>query len=179
MPIPRLEASRLVLRPFSLSDAKSVQKLAGDKRIAATTAAVPHPYLDGMAEEWISQHAGWFDERRDATFAIELRTSAELIGCISLMGISKTHAKAEMGYWIGVDYWNQGFATEAAKQIIKFGFTELELNRIVARHMASNPQSGKVMIKAGMKKEAYLRQDFFRDGAFYDMVVFGILKSDF
>jgi hypothetical protein len=53
---PTLETPRLVLRPFTLEDAPAVQRLAGAKEVAATMLAVPHPYEDGIAEQWISTH---------------------------------------------------------------------------------------------------------------------------
>ena len=60
--IPTLETERLVLRPFGLHDAADVQRLAGDRAIADTTLNIPHPYEDGMAEEWIFKHQDAFDK---------------------------------------------------------------------------------------------------------------------
>ncbi len=70
-----IETKRLLLRSFELSDAKDVQRLAGDRAIADTTLNIPHPYEDGMAEEWISVHRLKFEAGELSNFAIVLRTS--------------------------------------------------------------------------------------------------------
>src|SRR3982750_3610086 len=87
-----------------------------------------------------------------ATFAIVERESAKLVGAISLM-IKREHRRAELGYWIALDCWNLGYATEASARIIDFGFEELGLHRIEARHFIRNPASGRVMQKLGMQQE--------------------------
>ena len=74
---------RLVLRPFTLTDAPQVKALAGDRKIYETTLFVPYPYDDGMAESWISTHQAGFYEGRGVVFAICLASGA-LIGAISL-----------------------------------------------------------------------------------------------
>ncbi len=176
--IPTLTSERLLLRPFKLSDAKEVQRQAGNPKVAATTATIPHPYLDGMAEEWISKHNEWFEKGLNVAWAIEIKESKTLIGCISL-GINRAHFRAEMGYWIGEEFWNKGYCSEAAVEAIRYGFKVLKLNKIVARHVADNPGSGRVMLKAGMVQEAHLAQDCFKDGKFHDMLVYGFLREKF
>ena len=121
---PTLETARLVLRPFRTADADEVQRLAGDRAVADTTLNVPHPYEDGMAEKWISNHRDWFERREQALFAITLRSDGTLIGTVGLR-IHGEDQRAELGYWIGKPYWNQGFCTEAAGAIIGFGFEQL------------------------------------------------------
>ena len=79
-----LTTDRLLLRPFTLSDAPTVQRLAGDRDIASTTLNIPYPYEDGMAEEWIKKHSEQFEQREEVTFAITLRQDKALIGAISL-----------------------------------------------------------------------------------------------
>jgi [ribosomal protein S5]-alanine N-acetyltransferase len=176
---PTLSTDRLILRPFRLSDCKEVQRIAGDERIAKTTLSVPHPYPDGAAEEWIATHPKSYAHGEAVTFAIELKTSNALIGCISIAGISKTHKRGEVGYWIGTEFWNQGYCTEALRALIEFGFKELSLNKLTSRHMSKNPQSGKVMLKAGMKQEGVLRDDCFRYEQFEDSVVYGLVARDY
>jgi RimJ/RimL family protein N-acetyltransferase len=177
MPQPTLETDRLRLRPFTVDDARLVRELAGAREVAATTLNVPHPYEEGMAEAWIATHAPAYAADEMATFAITLAESAELIGSIGLR-IGRSHARAELGYWIGVPHWGRGYATEAARAVIAFGFEELGLNRIYAQHMASNPASGRVMQKAGMRHEGTLRQHVTKFGVRDDIAIYGILASD-
>ena len=77
---PTLEADRLILRPFTLADAPDVQRLAGDKAIAATTLNIPHPYEDGVAENWIESHQEKFEKGQLVNFAITLRANGPSIG---------------------------------------------------------------------------------------------------
>lgn len=174
--IPTIKTDRLTLRPFKLSDAKEVQRQAGNPKVAATTATIPYPYPDGAAEDWISKHQEWFEKGLAVDWAIELNESNFLIGCISL-GVSKTHQRAEVGYWIGEENWSKGYCSEAAKAAFKYAFEEMKLNKITSRHMLENPASGKVMQNAGMEQEGILRQDFCKNGRFVDMVVYGLLKD--
>ena len=174
-----LTTDRLLLRPFTLSDAPTVQRLAGDRDIASTTLNIPYPYEDGMAEEWIKKHSEQFEQREEVTFAITLRQDKALIGAISLMALDQQHARAEMGYWIGKPYWNNGYCTEAAEAVLRYGFTELGLNRIYAHHFGRNPASGRVMEKIGMVYEGCLRQHVQKWGVSEDLKIYAILKSEY
>jgi RimJ/RimL family protein N-acetyltransferase len=174
---PTLETERLILRPFDLSDAGEVQRLAGDRAIADTTLLIPHPYEDGMAEEWISGHAAKHDAGEAVNFAIVLREGEKLIGSIGLT-LEPLHKRAELGFWVGKPYWNRGYCTEAAHQILRHGFEELELNRIFAVFFPRNPASGRVLQKLGMRLEGCLRQHGRRWEKYEDLVVYGILRSE-
>lgn len=176
--IPFLESKRLILRPFLLNDAPTVQTFAGNYKVAEMTATIPHPYLDGMAEAWIKTHLKSWQEQILLTLAMEEKNSQKLIGCISL-GFNQLHQRAELGYWIGEPYWNQGFCTEAGKCLVSFAFKKLNLRKITSSHMTKNPASGKVMQKIGMIQEGMLRQQFFRMGEFHDAVIYGLLKEEF
>ena len=114
-----IETRRLILRPFELSDAADVQRLAGDFEIADTTLNIPHPYEDGMAEEWISTHASSFEQGEHAAYAITQRDDDQLVGAISLV-IERRFDKAELGYWIGKPFWNRGFCTEASVALLSY-----------------------------------------------------------
>jgi ribosomal-protein-alanine N-acetyltransferase len=144
---PILSNEDLILRPFVDEDAPRVQLLAGDQRIAATTATIPHPYPDGAALAWISQTREQWASAETASFAITLAPAAELAGAISLMNIKD--GVAELGYWVGAPYWGRGIATCAARCLIDFGLSELGLRRIHARCLSRNPASGKVLLRCG------------------------------
>ncbi len=175
---PVLQTSKFKLRPFILSDAKEVQRQAGDPRVAATTLTIPHPYLDGAAEAWISSHNADAEKGLALQWAIESLKDNRLVGCISL-AINKNHRRAELGYWIGADFWNQGIGTEAAIKVTEFAFKVLNLNKITARHMYDNPGSGRIMQKIGMEKEGLTKQEVLKNGKFVDLVVYGFLKEDY
>jgi RimJ/RimL family protein N-acetyltransferase len=174
---PTLSGPRIVLRPFSLQDAPAVQALAGAPEVASTTLTIPHPYGDGVAEAWIRMHAESYATGALASFAIVAAATRELIGAIGLT-ISVAHARAELGYWVGVPFWNQGYATEAGAMIVRFGFERLGLNRIHAQHFVRNPASGRVLRKLGMRHEGCLRQHVRRWGSFEDVEQYGILARE-
>jgi RimJ/RimL family protein N-acetyltransferase len=176
-PQPLLETKRLILRPFQLSDAKEVQRLAGVKEIASTTLNIPHPYPDGAAEAWISTHQDTYEAGKGVVYAITYRVVSHLVGAISLMDLSQGH-QAELGYWIGSPHWNRGYCTEAARALMQFGFERLGLHRIHARHLSRNPASGRVMQKLGMQYEGKRRQHVEKWGVFEDLEMYGILKAE-
>lgn len=174
---PTLETGRLILRPFALTDAPAVKRLAGDREMASTTLNIPHPYEDGMAEKWISAHQQQFEKGELVNFAVTLRPDGSLIGAMGLR-ITPAHFHAELGYWIGKPYWNHGYATEAAKVVVRYGFEVAGLNRIHAHHFTRNPASGRVMQKIGMKHEGRMRQFVKKWDAFEDLEMYAILRSD-
>ena len=176
--MPIIETKRLILRPFNLSDAKDVQRLAGHERVYETTLNIPHPYEDGMAEEWISKHQEFFEKEQEIALAITDKKSGNLVGGLSLFP-NRRFDRAEVAYFIGYEFWNNGFATEALKGIIEFGFKNLNLNRIYAMYFINNKASGKVMKKAGMRYEGLFRQHLKKGDKYYDLEYYGILKEDY
>ncbi len=174
---PVYETERLRLRRPTLGDTARMVELAGDYRIAATTLLLPHPYLPEHAEGFVRAIAEGWQNKDDFTFALALKGDDHLIGVMGLGPLTPWN-RAEIGYWIGVPYWGQGYATEAARRVIQFGFETVGLNRIYAGHYAHNPASGRVMQKAGMTYEGTLRQHYLRFGQYYDGVMYGILRSE-
>ena len=174
---PSLETARLLLRPFALTDAAAVRHLAGDPEIAATTLNVPHPYEDGMAEKWIATHQERFEKGELVNFAITLRADEILVGAIGLH-LTPPHGRAELGYWIGKPFWGQGYCTEAAEAVVRYGFEVTGLNRIEAHHFTRNPASGRVLQKLGMRHEGRLRQHVKKWDAFEDVELYAILEND-
>lgn len=176
--LPSLKTRRLLLRPFSLDDAPRVQALAGAWEVASTTANIPHPYEDGIAEAWINSHHQAYQAEERLTLAIASVSESALVGAIGIR-INKNNNLGEIGYWIGVPYWNQGFCTEAAQAILSYGFNSLGFNRIQARHLTRNPASGRVMRKIGMRHEGTLRQSVFCWGRYEDIEMYAILREQF
>ncbi|WP_415909052.1 GNAT family N-acetyltransferase [Oleiharenicola sp. Vm1] len=174
---PLIETPRLVLRALDLTDAPAVQRLAGAREVAQATALIPHPYPDGVAEQWIATHAAEWAAHRGLSLAVTLKPTGELIGAIGLT-FATAHARAELGYWIGVPFWRHGFATEAATALTDFGFRVLGLNRVQAHHYASNPASGRVLLKVGMRREGTSPRMMRKNERFEDVVFYGVLRRD-
>jgi RimJ/RimL family protein N-acetyltransferase len=172
-----LRTERLVLRPFEVADAPDVQRLAGAWEIADTTLSIPHPYPDGAATEWIRTHEAAWERGTSVKYAITLRSPVTLIGAIGL-DIAGHSSWGELGYWVAVSHWNRGYCTEAARAILTFGFGELRLHRIQARHLTRNPASGRVLQKIGMRLEGVLREAVRKWDRFEDLAVYGVLASD-
>jgi RimJ/RimL family protein N-acetyltransferase len=174
---PVLRTARLILRPFEAGDAPEVERLAGAREIADTTLSVPHPYPSGGAASWIATHPARWAERSDIVYAITLAATGELIGAMNL-AIAPAHSRAELGYWIGLPWWNNGYCTEAARAFVAFGFDTLGLHRIEARHFVRNPASGRVLVKLGMRFEGVHRDAVRKWERFEDMAYYGRLVTD-
>ncbi|MFO7963083.1 MAG: GNAT family N-acetyltransferase [Desulfobacterales bacterium] len=174
---PTIETKRLILRPFAVTDAADVQRLAGDRAIADTTVNVPHPYEDGFAESWIGTHRLNFDNGTDVHFAITIKPDGQLVGAISLMGMVSGH-QAELGYWIGKPYWNRGYCTEASCAVLAHAFSKLGLIRVHACHFAGNPASGRVLQKIGMAYEGCRRHHVRKWDKPVNLEMYGILEAE-
>ena len=178
MSVPTLETDRLILRRLEVSDARIVQQLAGAREVAEMTLLMPHPYPDDAAEPFIRGTWEAAAQGKDFTFAVTCKADSVFVGIISIHGNS-THNRAEIGYWIGVPYWGNGYATEATKAVIALGFETLNYNRIYAGYFTKNPASRRVQEKAGMTFEGILRQDVIRWGVPQDHGMCAILREEY
>lgn len=196
-----LISTRLRLRPFEPADAPAVHSLAGAAEVAEMMLHVPHPYPEGYAERWIAgQRAGV--DRGLLTWAVTLREPPDrrqdtrreegesagggspddgdrqgaVVGTVTL-SITAAHQRADLGYWVGVPYWGRGYATEAARLVISYGFDRLHLHRIQARCFPRNGASARVLQKAGMRYEGTLRGYLRKGDAFEDALLFAIVTG--
>ena len=172
-----LRSDRLVLRPLTPDDAPLVQRLAGEKDVASTTRLLPHPYPPGMAEQWIATLPGLYQRAEMVNWGVTMN-GGPVLGTIRLT-LNPADNHAEMGYWIGKPFWNNGYCTEAARAVVVYGFDVLGLERIYANYLARNPASGRVLHKLGMQQEGLLRRHRRKYGRYEDLVVCGLLKSEY
>jgi ribosomal-protein-alanine N-acetyltransferase len=175
---PTLHTDRLVLRPFAMTDCADVTRLAGEREIAATTLMIPHPFYLADAERWIGAHQERFDKGDGVSWAVTRADDGALVGAVGL-NITADHDRAELGYWVGVPFWGQGFATEATRAALRYGFRELKLNRIFAYHFTGNDASGRVLRKLGMIHEGCARQHMKKWGAYVDCEQYGLVRADY
>jgi [ribosomal protein S5]-alanine N-acetyltransferase len=143
----RIALHPVVLRAFAFADAPRVTELCGDWDVARMTGLIPHPYLPGMAESFI---ATCRDAGASRTFAITRADDGLLVGAIGLA--ASADAADSFGYWVGRPYWDNGYATAAARAVIALAFSRLDIDSLHAMHLARNPASGRVMAKCGMSE---------------------------
>jgi RimJ/RimL family protein N-acetyltransferase len=139
--VPVLETERLVLRAPRRGDAKAMALLVNDRRIAANTARIPHPYGLDDAEQFIAAV-----NKGDGEICFALTLDGALIGACGL-----DPRGPELGYWLGVAYWGRGFATEAARAVIDYAFGELDYEVLLSGARVTNPASRRVLEKCGFQ----------------------------
>ena len=139
-----LETERLALRRPTLADVKAITNLANDRRIAENTRRLPHPYLQDHAVEFVRAMAA---DRRETVFLIEHTHTP-----IGMVGIDwREQSAPELGYWLGFEYWGQGFGTEAARAVIDFFFEEFDAEHLISGARVANPSSRNILEKCGFQ----------------------------
>ena len=141
--IPVLKTERLSLRAPRHGDAKAMTLLVNDRRIAANTARIPHPYSVDDAKQFLTAA-----NKRDGELCWAITLDGALIG---MCGLDPNREDRELGYWLGVAYWGRGFATEAARAVIDYVFGDLECEALQSGARVSNPASRRVLEKCGFQ----------------------------
>jgi len=173
---PKIETERLVLTELKSVDIPEIVKHASNKNISDFTLNLPFPYSEKDAIYWINLANQGFKNGTNIIFGIRLKTDNQFIGGISLT-IERKFNRAEIGYWIAEPFWRKGYATEATRSIIKYGFDNLDLNKLTSSHLAKNPASGKVMENSGMKKEGELKEHILKKSEYHDLILYGLTKK--
>ncbi len=175
---PQLTTERLCLNALQVKDIPAIVTYAADVRITQYTLNIPTPYAEKDAVYWLNMAQEGFKEGTHFIFAIRKKAQQDFMGGIGLT-LEKRFNRAEIGYWLAVPFWNQGYITEATKALIQFGFEQLHLNKITSSHFEENPASGKVLQKSGLQKEGVLKEHVFKEGRYYNLVVYGLTQQDF
>ncbi|MCH5304702.1 MAG: GNAT family N-acetyltransferase [Ruminococcus sp.] len=175
----KLETERLVLREFKLSDALNMyNNWASNPNVTKFLIWEPYKSVEDV-EEYIKTVINEYEKLDKYDWVIVEKSSGQAIGNISVVKINEPTSCMKIGYCLGEKFWHNGIMTEAFMRVIKFLFEEVGCNRIEATHDVSNPNSGKVMEKCGLKYEGTLRQSSVNNQGVYDCVVRSILKSEY
>lgn len=172
--LPVLRTKRLVLRPFHAADAEAMFPYTSDPRVTKFVRFRTHRSLAETRAAIRMIRTG----KAFQAWAITLRQGGELIGACGFVAPKVEHARGEIGYWLGPQHWGKGYAAEAAKAVIGYGFQKLRLNRIEAVCSPENPPAARVLEKAGMKYEGLLRQYERIKGRFIDLQMYSMLRSE-
>lgn len=175
----RLETERLILRSLNIDDAKEIHENIKDKDVSKWTANVPYPYTLEMAHQFIEQSHITIENNKHIELGIVLKDANKLIGVVGLLNLDLRNKHAEIGYWLGKNYWGKGFMPEAAKRIIKFGFNELDLHKIYGKHIDVNTNSKRIFEKLGFTQEGLLREQSLKEGIYYNKPIWSLLRDEF
>lgn len=175
--MPALETERLLLRRIAMRDAPDIFAYSADEEVARhvlwsaqRSIAEARDYCRYMLRRYrADEPSSWG--------IVEKRTGA-MVGTIGFMHHNDENATVEVGYSLARWLWNRGYMTEALARVIDYTFAAMDVNRIEAQHELTNPASGRVMEKCGMKKEGVLRQRLYNKGRFVDVALYAILRGD-
>lgn len=173
-----LETERLILRKFKIEDASGVfNNWATDPETNKYLSWNLHKDVNEtkeIIEKWISEYANG-----SYNWIVELKDTKEVIGSIGEQGKNLKHKTISLGYCYGSKYWNKGYASEALKRVIEYLLSEQDFYLVEANHRSSNPASGRVMQKAGMKYDGTLRERRIDpDGTRSNMIYYSITKDE-
>jgi ribosomal-protein-alanine N-acetyltransferase len=176
--LPTLETDRLILRKMILDDAEAIFAYASDPEVSRYTLWDTHRTIED-SRAFLRLVLDKYESGGEPDWGILYKGDHRFVGTCGFASWEAGHARAELGYVIHREYWGQGLVPEAVRAMISFGFERMGLNRIEARCIAENAASVRVMEKAGMTYEGTLRQREFIKGAYRDMKLYSILRSEF
>ena len=166
----------VIIRSFISEHAESISKYANNKKIADNLRDIfPFPYTLQDATDWIELATS---SEPSAHFAIEFKN--ECIGGIGLTLMEDIFShSAEIGYWLGEPFWGKGIISECINPVLNYAFSNLGLERVFALTYTSNAGSMRVLEKNNFTLEGTFKKGAYKDGIFYDVIQYAILKEDF
>lgn len=174
-----IETERLILRKFNLKDVTSAFKnWASDKEVQyfyREPVYETKEKTEALLKDYIEKYKGLNYYR----WAVILKESGECIGQIAYFFVDSENNSAEIEYCIGKHFQNKGYATEAAVNVIDFGFKKISLHKVQISHMGGNNKSKRVIEKCGFKYDGTLRDYFYIVGKYVDRVYYSILENEY
>lgn len=178
VPFPRLETERLFLRQVEVNDLEQLYEMLSDPEVARFDYFYPVTSRE-KAMKFIERYNEELEESEEITWGIILKETNELIGTCCLGDFDDGARRSEIGYAITKQQWNKGYATEALKAVIEFGFNRMNLNRIEATITPGNDASVKVLDKLNFIQEGIVRERDLIKGKLEDGIMMSILKRDY
>lgn len=176
--LPIIENKRFILRKFTKNDINDLYEYASDSEVTNFLSWDTYKNID-IAVDYIENVLLRYSKNEIAPWGIEWKENSKMIGSIDFVQYDKKNFSAEIGYVLNRKYWNKGIMTEALKEIIKFGFDEMNLMRIETRLNAMNIASERVMQKNGLTYEGTLRKKEFLKNKFIDIKFYSILRDEY
>ena len=172
----QLETERLIIRDIVETDWKSIHSYTSMTEVTQHTAWGPNTEEDTQAYVKFVLNLQQTQPREGFELAICLKKEGILIGGV---GLHMENTNAEMGYVLNPVYQGKGYAAEAARAMLGFGFNTLGVHRIYAKCRPNNVASEKVMLKIGMQREGLMREHWFYKGNYHDSCLYSILAKEY
>ncbi len=173
-----LESERIVLRKIKAEDYKQMYEKWACKEVCSRffpwSAATDIEAYKNRALTWV----GNYKDDLYFNWIIELKETKDVIGIINLHNVDEQCRSAETSYILAPDYWGNGFMTEALKCVLRYAFEELGINCVQADVFEGNVASEKVLEKCGFCRKGVAREKYFKDGAYFDAILYGILRRE-
>lgn len=176
--ITTLVTPRLTLRKIALSDVSDVYEYAREESVTRYLLWSPHD-SEGYTFEYLQNVQAAYRRGDFYDWGIEITETKKMIGTCGFTSFDHDHNRAEVGYVLNPAFWGNGYATEALRAVIAYGFRELEIERIEAHYMAENAPSRRVMEKCAMTYEGTLKRYMLVKGAYRDIGICAVLKEDY
>ena len=174
---PTLRTVRLRLRPFNDEDTDGIFALQSNAYVLRYWDAPPWTER-AQAERFIARSPELAEEGTAMRLAADRLSDGAFIGWCSLNRWNPEYRSASLGYCLAEAAWGQGYATEAARALLRWAFDTLDLNRVQSEADTRNAASGRVLEKLGFVREGTLREDCVVNGDVSDSWVYGLLRRD-
>lgn len=163
---------KIVLRKFRISDLDRIMEIFPNKEVTdpvgLTLSSNPPKVTIKSEREWLKDTIVEYDKRKPSKYNLAIILNGELIGSIGIKQINYDEESTEAGYWIGANYWGNGYATQALKLFLGEVDSKFDFKRITGYAFTFNPASKRVMEKCGFKLEGIRRKVKKGKNKFYD-----------
>jgi RimJ/RimL family protein N-acetyltransferase len=174
-----ITTARLILRPFTTDDLDALNSFQSRSDVARYLYWGPRSRAESAAA--LAKRIYSSKVTKEGQFlavAVELAATGELIGDLNLEYLSSEHRQGEIGFVFHPDHHGKGLAHEAASEVLRLGFEDLGLHRIIGRCDGRNTSSASLMERLGMRREAHLRENEIVKGEWTDEIVYAMLEDE-
>lgn len=174
---PTIETDRLRLREITLADDDAIFAIRGDYEVTRYNIGAPYTDLE-RARQLIRDMTHQYAEKQDLRWGITLKPDEPVIGMIGFNYWNRTDHRGSVGFDLARAYWRRGIMREALNVVLRFGFESMALNRIEADASVENEASINLLLSLGFHQEGRQREQYFEDGTYHDLLLFGLLKRE-
>ena len=171
--LPKVEKQNIVLRKWRSGDEDAIVKHANNYEVVKYLKdSFPYPYTHADAQRWV-----YFASHQASAHFLAIEVENEVVGCVGIEKQQDVYRKsAELGYWIGQEYWNRGIMTHVVSEMVEYAFSKFDIVRLYAHVFEGNIGSVRVLEKAGFVQEAIQRKAVCKEGRFLDQFVYAIVR---